>query len=62
EDRQRFCEHEVVKVSLRNLTTFPWLTQRVNAGKLQLHGAWFDIRTGQLMLLQPDGSFAPQAI
>jgi carbonic anhydrase len=57
EERQRRCEHEVVKVSLANLLTFPWVAARVAAGKLQLHGAWFDIRTGVLMLLQPDGSF-----
>ncbi len=57
--RQQCCEHEVVKVSLVNLMTFPWVAERVTAGKLELHGAWFDIRTGELMLLQPDGSFSP---
>jgi carbonic anhydrase len=59
-DRQQFCEHEVVKVSLRNLTTFPWISERVRQGTLNLHGAWFDIRTGVLMLLQPDGNFVPE--
>jgi carbonic anhydrase len=59
EERQQRCEHEVVKISLANLMTFPWLAERVSAGELTLHGAWFDIRIGTLMLLQPDGSFAP---
>ena len=59
EERQQCCEHEVIKVSLANLMTFPWVAERVAAGKLELHGAWFDIRTGVLMTLQPDGSFAP---
>ncbi len=59
DQRQQCCEHEVVKVSLVNLMTFPWVAERVTAGKLELHGAWFDIRTGELMLLQPDGSFSP---
>lgn len=59
EERQQCCEQEVVKVSLTNLMTFPWISERVGAGKLQLHGAWFDIRTGTLMILRPDGSFAP---
>jgi carbonic anhydrase len=54
------CEHAVVKLSLTNLMTFPWIAERVHAGKLRLHGAWFDIRIGVLMILQPDGSFAPQ--
>ena len=58
EKRQQYCEHEVIKVSLVNLMTFPWVAERVAAGKLELHGAWFDIRTGELMTLQPDGSFS----
>jgi carbonic anhydrase len=48
----------VVKVSLANLMTFPWVAERVAAGRLKLHGAWFDIHSGVLMILQPDGSFA----
>jgi len=58
-ERQQLCEYEVVKVSLANLMTFPWVAERVAAGKLQLHGAWFNIGTGALMILQPNGSFAP---
>ena len=59
EERQQCCEYEVIKVSLANLMTFPWIADRVASGKLELHGAWFGIRTGQLMTLEPDGSFAP---
>ena len=59
EDRQTCAEHEVVKISLANLMTFPWIASRVASGKLQLHGAWFAIRTGVLLTLRPDGSFAP---
>jgi len=58
EDAQLFGEYEVVKISLANLLTFPWIAQRVADGRLQLDGAWFAIRTGQLKFLQPDGSFA----
>jgi carbonic anhydrase len=61
EERQQYCEHEVIKVSLDNLITFPWVAERIAAGKLDLHGAWFDIRTGVLTILQTDGSFAPPA-
>jgi len=60
EGRRLVCEHEVIKVSLNNLMTFPWIAERVAAGKLELHGAWFDIRIGALMILQPDGAFAAQ--
>jgi len=59
EERQRLCEYEVIKVSLNNLMTFPWIAERVATGKLELHGAWFNIHSGLLMILQPDGSFAP---
>jgi carbonic anhydrase len=57
--RQLICEHEIVKVSLANLMTFPWISERVAAGKIMLHGAWFDIRIGELMMLQADGTFSP---
>jgi carbonic anhydrase len=57
-ERQQCCELEVVKVSLANLLTFPWVAERAAAGQLKLHGAWFDIRTGTLMTLQPDGTWA----
>jgi carbonic anhydrase len=62
EGRRLICEHEVIKVSLANLMTFPWIAERVAAEKLTLHGAWFDIRIGALMILQPDGAFAPHEI
>ena len=56
-ERQNVCEQEAVKLSLDNLLTFPWIAARVAEGRLKLHGASFDIRTGVLSLLQPDGNF-----
>ncbi len=55
--RERCCEHEVVKVSLANLRSFPWIASREAAGTLALHGARFAIRTGVLSVLQADGVF-----
>ncbi len=43
---------------LANLMTFPRIAERVSTGTLGLHGAWFDVHTGVLMILQPDGTFA----
>ena len=51
------CEHEVVKLSLANLMTFPWIAERVSEGKLALHGMSFDIATGELTVLGRDGVF-----
>ncbi len=57
-DEQQECgEQEVIKLSIANLMTFPWIAERVAAGKLTLHGAWFAIYTGTLSMLQPDGTF-----
>ena len=57
-DPQAACERESVKLSLENLMTFPWIAERVDGGRLQLHGATFDIRSGLLSVLRADGSFA----
>jgi carbonic anhydrase len=57
EARERCCEVEVVKESLTNLLTFPWIATRVASGRLRLHGAWFAIYTGELLTLREDGSF-----
>lgn len=59
EERQSCCEQEVIKVSIANLMTFPWIADRVASGALNIHGAWFAIHSGILMILQPDGSFIP---
>jgi carbonic anhydrase len=56
----RAMEHEGVRVSLRNLLTFPWVRERVEAGRLTLHGGWFAIRHGELHLMDlASGAFAP---
>jgi carbonic anhydrase len=47
-------EHEVVRLSLANLLTFPWIEQAIAAGRLQLHGCRFDIRSGTLAVLEGD--------
>lgn len=54
------CESEVVRLSLANLATFPWIEEAVLAGRLTLHGFRFDIRTGMLTALDGD-RFVPVA-
>jgi carbonic anhydrase len=48
------CETEVLRLSLANLATFPWIADAVAAGQLTLHGFRFDIHTGELATLQGD--------
>ncbi|MCQ4158369.1 carbonic anhydrase [Roseomonas sp. GC11] len=57
-EAQATCELETVKLSLRNLMSFPWVASRVAAGTLTLHGGSFDIRSGILSRLGEDGSFS----
>jgi carbonic anhydrase len=53
-------EHEGVRISLRNLRTFPWVTEREQAGTLKLRGAFFAISDGILHVLDEDtGEFSP---
>lgn len=59
EARQEACEQEVVRLSLANLMTFPWVREAVEAGRLRLHGCHFGIATGRLALLGEDGRFVP---
>jgi carbonic anhydrase len=61
EARQKACEEATVRLSLTNLMTFPWVAAAVAEGSLALHGAYFDIRHGQLLRLGPDGEFSPVA-
>lgn len=56
---QTALEQEGVKVSLANLMTFPFVQERVETGKLRLHGAVFAIADGKLRVLQDDGHFEP---
>jgi carbonic anhydrase len=61
-DRAAFeaMELEGVRLSLRNLRTFPWVREREQDGRLKLHGAWFAIESGLLHLCdEPSGAFVP---
>ena len=56
----RACEHGAIALSLENLMTFPWIRERVEAGKLELHGWYFDIDGGQLLAYSAEtGKFGP---
>jgi carbonic anhydrase len=59
-DAFRQMELEGVRVSLKNLRTFPWVREREAAGLLKLHGAFFAISDGALHVLdEASGEFAP---
>jgi len=53
EAARRMCEQETVAISLGNLMTFPWVREQVEAGKLMLHGWFYDMEDGKLFRLDP---------
>lgn len=55
----RALELETVRVSIRNLRTFPCIPEREAAGTLRLRGAYFAIAEGVLYVMDDDGEFAP---
>jgi carbonic anhydrase len=58
----RRLEFASVELSLKNLMTFPCVRILVERGKLQLHGAYFGVAAGRLLVRDPDtGRFEPVA-
>ena len=49
------AEAAVVRLSLTNLMSFPWIQDAVAAGTLEVHGFRFDIHTGVLARLDGNG-------
>jgi carbonic anhydrase len=50
-EKQAALEREGIKTSIKNLRTFPFISQMEEKGKLNLHGAYFDISSGTLSIL-----------
>lgn len=50
-ERQRALERVSIRNSITNLRTFPCVRLLEERGRLTLHGAWFDISTGELWIM-----------
>lgn len=53
DDPQLAMEYAGVRQSLKNLMTFEFVGEAVQSGSLSLHGAWFDIGSGELRVMDP---------
>ncbi|MBN9361967.1 MULTISPECIES: carbonic anhydrase [unclassified Devosia] len=56
-ERQTMLERFSIRNSINNLRTFPYVKRLEDEGKLAIHGAWFDISTGELWVMNDDGDF-----
>ena len=48
------CEQAAIRISLRNLMTFPFVRVAVADGRLALHGWYFDLERGELLRCTPE--------
>jgi carbonic anhydrase len=56
-ERQTAMERISIRNSIRNLRTFPYVKSLESEGQLAVHGAWFDISTGELWIMDNNGDF-----
>lgn len=54
DDPQLAMEYAGVRQSLKNLQTFPFVKEVLESGELKAHGAWFDIGSGELRVMDPE--------
>jgi carbonic anhydrase len=59
-EKLKMLEQEGIKNSIKNLRTFPFVKKEEDKGRLSLHGAYFEIATGTLSVLNHSrGEFFP---
>lgn len=62
-ERETALERISIRFSIANLRTFPCIDILEKQGKLTLHGAWFDISTGELWVMNMEtGDFERPAL
>ncbi|MCG3203063.1 MAG: Carbonic anhydrase 1 [Gammaproteobacteria bacterium] len=53
QERLLHMEYQIVRLSLENLLTYPWIGERVEDGRIALHGMHFGIADGHLSMFDP---------
>ena len=56
-ERQTALERVSIRNSITNLRSFPYVLELERKGELSIYGAWFDISTGELWLMNEHGDF-----
>jgi len=57
ETHQTLCEKEVIRESVYNLRTFPWISEAEAKGEIRIHGWYFDVGRGELLAMNDHGGF-----
>jgi carbonic anhydrase len=52
--QMRILEQEAIKTSLANLLSFPWINERIDDGRLRIHGWRFDLSEGHMYVYVPE--------
>jgi carbonic anhydrase len=52
--QMRILEQEAIKTSLANLLSFPWINERIDDGRLRIHGWRFDLSEGNMYVYVPE--------
>ena len=53
-ERQTALERISIRNSINNLRTFPYVAELEAEGKMAVHGAWFDISSGELWIMDSE--------
>lgn len=62
-EQQTELERISIRQSVNNLSAFPFVKSRLDDGQLSLHGAWFDISSGELWTMNGEsGDFRRPAV
>lgn len=56
-ERQTALERVSIRNSIANLASFPFIKSLTDKGELSVHGAWFDISSGELWVMNEKGDF-----
>lgn len=56
EERTSACEQRSIQASLSNLMTYSWIRGRVEDGRLELHGWYYNVVSGELLMMERDES------
>jgi carbonic anhydrase len=53
EERRRFCAQELIRVSIENLMTYPWVLDGAYSGRIRIDGWHIDGASGTLSCFDP---------